>query len=401
MLTTSNDKDLAEQARRLQRPLTGLTSGSLQRARRYHWPGNVRELRSLIERLAMNTDGPLIDIPENQLQHGGPVGSYRLLKKLGEGGMGEVWQAEHQLLARPAAIKLVRSDLLGEEAEERERHMARFEKEARSTALLCSPNTVTLYDYGVTQKGALYYVMELLDGLDLSDLVESYGTVSPGRAIRILSQACLSLHEAHEAGLIHRDLKPANLFLCRMGVQLDFVKVLDFGLIKGDIGRLDRNLTKENFLVGTPGFMAPEYIAGTALDARSDIYSLACVGFYMITGDFLFDGDTTMQIMMKHATKNAPRLSEKARQTIPEPLDELFAACLSRKPEDRPGTALELSQKLDALAADCPWSDEDCRSWWNVHKPPKPAIDPFEIAEGDASTRDLGITRYDEMLPGS
>ena len=209
------------------------------------------------------------------------MGSYQLDEKIGEGGMGEVWKASHLLLARPAAIKLVRSDLTADPAT-----LERFEREVQATAQLRSQHTIAVYDYGVTPDGVFYYVMELLDGFDLEGLIPGNGPLHPSRVIRIMKQACHSLAEAHEHGLIHRDIKPANMFLCRYGREVDFTKVLDFGLVKHSdrSGEQDLMLTKVGSFTGTPTYASPEMAEGQGrVDHRTDIYSLGCVGFWLLT----------------------------------------------------------------------------------------------------------------------
>ena len=230
------------------------------------------------------------------------LGSYRLEEKLGQGGMGEVWRARHRLLARPAAIKLIRPSSVadggvGVSAEA----MRRFEREAQATARLRSPHTVELFDFGSADDGAFYYVMELLDGVDADTLVRRFGPIPFDRAIYLLGQVCHSLSEAESCGLVHRDVKPANIFLCRYGEDYDFVKVLDFGLVKGLDEPVDMEtaLTRANTIHGTPGFMAPEQVlASSNLDGRVDIYALGCVACWLLTGQLVFSGDTPMAILM-------------------------------------------------------------------------------------------------------
>ena len=222
----------------------------------------------------------MLEVDKALLDEGLPLGHYRLLEKLGEGGMGEVWRARHQLLARPCAVKLIRPDRLG--GSRRDAALERFRREARTIARLSSPNTVRLYDFGLSESGSLYFVMELLRGLDLYALVKDFGPLPPERVVSVLRQACRSLAEAHEAGLLHRDVKPHNLFLCRLGLECDVVKVLDFGLVKSVGGEEDAQLTAEGTLTGTPAYMPPERAAGGPGDARSDIYALGCVAWWML-----------------------------------------------------------------------------------------------------------------------
>ena len=227
------------------------------------------------------------------LARGRQLGSYHLESRLGRGGMGEVWRARHQMLARPAAIKLVRPEALGGSRESRDTLLARFKREAQATALMQSPHTIQLYDYGVSDAGTFYYVMELLDGLDLDSFVKRFGPLPAGRVVYLLRQVCQSLAEAHHHGLIHRDVKPANLYMCRYGLELDFIKVLDFGLVKsGCLGdEQDTRLTGGFAAAGTPPFMAPEQVVGNRpVDARTDIYAVGCVAYWLLTGQLVFPG---------------------------------------------------------------------------------------------------------------
>jgi serine/threonine-protein kinase len=298
------------------------------------------------------------------------LGSYKLVKPLGKGGMGEVWQAEHRMLARPAAIKLISADLFRDvEPRIREAARARFEQEARVTAHLHSPHTVGLYDFGVTSDGTFYYVMELLTGLDLHSLVERFGAISPARTVHLLTQACRSLAEAHHAGLVHRDIKPANIYLCRVGLEHDFVKVLDFGLVK----RTDRNpaevgVTAENAILGTPTYMPPEMAEGRPdVDARADIYALGCVGYWLLTGTPVFNtpGRTRMQVLMDHVGARPEPPSQRLGKKLPEQLEALLLQTLEKDPKKRPQSAIELGERLAACQLDGSWTEADARRWWS------------------------------------
>jgi serine/threonine-protein kinase len=293
------------------------------------------------------------------------MGSYVLRRRLGEGGMGEVWLATHQMLARPAAIKLIRPAVLGDPDTARAL-IARFCDEARATSGLASPHTVELYDFGVSEDGAFYYVMELLDGIDLHDLVTTHGPVEPRRAVYVLRQICASLDEAHDAGMVHRDIKPANLFLCRLGKETDFVKVLDFGLVKHIGSDQAGGITRVGGILGTPDFMAPEMITGKAdVDRRADIYALGCVAYWLLTGQPVFTDDTSMGVMIKH-TRDVPRRpSELLGAAIPAELEALIMDCLEKAPADRPPSAAALEARLAAIRFDVPWTQEDARRWWD------------------------------------
>lgn len=316
------------------------------------------------------------------------LGSYRLVKRIGAGGMGEVWRAEHRMLARPAAIKLIRPDALGGSpapagdarnavAPRRSSSSAsptllkRFEREAQATANLTSPHTIQVYDFGVTDDGLFYYVMELLDGLDLRSLVERFGPVPPARALRMLHHASHSLHDAHSSNLVHRDVKPANLFTCRRGLELDVIKVLDFGLVKDtDHQPGETQLTTEGATTGTPAFMAPEMIYGhERVDGRADLYALGCVGYWLLTGQLVFEAVAPMAVLVQHA-KDAPvPPSERATQHVPKDLERIILDCLAKDPDARPESAAELAARLARCADFRGWTDADASAWWQTHMP--------------------------------
>jgi serine/threonine-protein kinase len=279
------------------------------------------------------------------------------------------------MLARPAAIKLIRRSPDGDGfAISSEDARQRFEREAQVIASLRSPHTVELFDFGVAQDGTFYYAMELLEGLDADTLVRRFGPVPPERAVYLLRQVCHSLTEAESYGLVHRDIKPANIFLCRYGVECDFVKVLDFGLVKTlDRGPPDAGpgpaLTRENLLQGTPAFMAPEQIVGGApLTGRADIYAAGCVAYWLLTGQLLFTADTPMGLLMHHARTPATPPSARSTVPIPEALDRLVLACLAKDPAERP-RATELSRHLADVAVPNAWTEERARDWWAKHQP--------------------------------
>ena len=307
------------------------------------------------------------------------MGSYRLVRKLGEGGMGEVWLAEHQMLARPAAVKLIRPAMLGVDAERAEVQLTRFEREAQATASLRSPHTINLYDFGRSEDGAFYYVMEFLDGVTLQQLVERFGPVPPERAAFLLAQACDSLADAHHAGLLHRDVKPANIIVSRFGRRPDHVHVLDFGLVKAFAqGAADKEaakrmaeavqLTHENILAGTPAYASPESaIAPQLVDARSDLYSLGCVAYWLVTGHCPFEGDTPIQTVMLHVNEPVVPPSKRSEMPIPVAFEKLVLSCLEKKPEDRPESAEALRLQFEALAQG--WEPERADTWWAHHAP--------------------------------
>jgi serine/threonine-protein kinase len=242
----------------------------------------------------------------------------------------------------------------------------RFIREAETAASLRSPHTVEIYDFGVTEDETLYFVMELLDGMDLESLVRQYGPLPAGRVIHILCQACESLEEAHVRGLVHRDIKPANLHVGRVALHRDFVKVLDFGLVKPVAAAAGPHslATVAGMAVGTPAYMAPEMAFGEAMDGRADIYALGCVAYYLLTGRLVFEAENTLQMIAKHL--QAPPLppSRRTDQYIPEALDETVLACLQKDPAHRPASAGELARRLKAIEVE-PWREEDATRWWD------------------------------------
>jgi serine/threonine-protein kinase len=301
------------------------------------------------------------------------MGAYRLLEKLGQGGMGEVWRAEHRMLARRAAIKLIRPAALGVgDAGHAREIVKRFEREAQATAALRSPHTIAVYDYGVASDGTFHYVMELLEGYSLQVLVDRFGPVPPERTVHFLGQACHSLAEAHAAGLVHRDVKPANIFVCRLGLDVDFVKVLDFGLVKvqGPQATGAEILTVQGTFAGTPGFMPPEVALGAQrIDGRADVYALGCVAYWLLTGQMVFPGRSAMEMVVDHIRTAPVPPSRRTDQAVPEALDRLVLRCLDKDPASRPSTIGELSMGLQALGIGARWTEDKAREWWRAHPP--------------------------------
>jgi eukaryotic-like serine/threonine-protein kinase len=303
------------------------------------------------------------------------MGSYQLVERLGKGGMGEVWRAKHRLLARPAAIKLIRPEVLGAKDDAtRALLLRRFEREAQATALMRSAHTMELYDFGMADDGTFYYVMELLDGFDLDELVERFGPVPAERAIHLLRQICASLGEAHEAGLIHRDVKPANLYVCRYGREVDFIKVLDFGLVKGGAGlreeHSDRLTAADMSPGGTPAFMSPEQALGDGeVDARSDIYAVGCVAYWLLTATLVFKGTTPMETIVLHVHREPEPPSRRTTQPIPGDLERIVLACLAKDPAARPQGADELATALASMPMADHWTPLRARAWWDDHRP--------------------------------
>ena len=345
-----------------------ISEESLDRMKEYRWPGNLGELRSVLECALATSDGPVLEVGEQLLDGGLRVGSYRLIDRLGSGGMGDVWLAQHQLLRRPAAVKLVRQAATGS-TEDGPALRQRFAREAQATAELQSPHTVQLYDFGVTDTGSFYYVMERLKGMDLQRMVERYGPVSPDRAVFLLKQVCRSLAEAHALGLVHRDIKPANLFVCRLGSEFDFLKVLDFGVVSGDGGETMAPITKAGMLLGTPAFLAPEFISGASFDGRADIYSIGCVAFWLLTGRAPFQAKDVVSLLMHHSGTKASPPSMCTEQSIPADLDAAVLMCLSKDPAQRPQSAERLWEMFDATGLANRWNQGRARDWWELHEP--------------------------------
>jgi eukaryotic-like serine/threonine-protein kinase len=298
------------------------------------------------------------------------LGSYRLGKLLGRGGMGEVYLATHRMLARPAAIKLIRPEVLAAgDGNTAQLAVTRFKREAEAAAKLRSPHTVELYDFGVTEDRTLYFVMELLDGMDLETMVQQYGPLPPARVIHVLRQICESLEEAHASGMIHRDIKPANIHLGRLGLEYDFAKVLDFGLVKSFSGGNGEHTlaTAAGLTPGTPAYMAPEMGDEDKTDGRADLYSLGCVAYYLLTGRLVFEAATALQMYAKHLQDLPAPPSTRSPVPLPPGLDQLILACLAKKPESRPRTAVELARSLAAIEVE-PWTQEQAIQWWEEHR---------------------------------
>ncbi len=319
------------------------------------------------------------------------LGSYRLISRLGVGGMGEVWRAEHRLLARPAAIKLIKADVLEEAAGHagaRDELLQRFEREARAAAALESPHSIVVYDYGIGDDETFYYVMELLDGVDLWTLVRRFGPLSPPRVIHLLSQACEALEEAHRAGMVHRDIKPANIFVCRRGTVFDFVKVLDFGLVSlhSDPVSGSQKLTQRGFVVGTPAFMAPEQTEAQSLDARADIYALGCVAYWLLTGHQVFEEEDISALMRAHLAKEPAKPSELLGRDLPPDLEYLVMRCLSKDADERPRSCAVLLRQLLRCKVEPAWSRKDAERWWRMHLP-KTASQRVRAGKGAAVTK--------------
>jgi eukaryotic-like serine/threonine-protein kinase len=281
------------------------------------------------------------------------LGRYTLEAKIGEGGMGVVYRANHVLLRRPTAIKLVQHERHGREA------LDRFEREVQHTSQLTHPNTVAVFDYGRSPDGVFYYAMEYLDGVDLEKLVRTFGPQSPGRVVRILEQVCGALQEAHDRGLVHRDIKPANIILCERGAVPDVAKVVDFGLAK----EIAADGDTAHVILGTPAFLAPEAItAPSTIGPAADLYALGAVGYFLLTGRRMFEGTTSLDICLKHVTTTPTPLRELAPQT-PTALADVLMQCIAKDPAARPASALALARLLRA-ADPHDWDRDAARRWW-------------------------------------
>ena len=289
----------------------------------------------------------------------GQLGQYALEEKIGEGGMGSVYRGRHAMLRRPTAVKLL------EPAKTTEMSIARFEREVQLTSQLNHPNTITIYDYGRTPEGVFYYAMEYLDGYSLDGLVERFGPQGDGRVINILLQVCGSLIEAHTSGLIHRDIKPANIMITRRGGICDFVKLLDFGLVKALDATKTSSLTTTDSLTGTPLYMSPESIEDPErADARSDLYSLAAAAYYLLTGRPVFEAANVLEVIRHHLDTPPVPPSERAGRPVAKDFERLILSCLAKSPDERPPSAAALADSLSRCVPLEPWTAADADGWW-------------------------------------
>ena len=288
------------------------------------------------------------------------LGQYRLETRLGAGAMGVVYKGHHAMLRRPTAIKMLQADNLNEAA------IGRFEREVQITSKLNHPNSIAIYDFGRTPEGVFYYAMEFLDGIDLQSLVSNYGPQSEGRVIHILKQVCGSLYEAHSMGLVHRDIKPANIMLNRRGGESDVVKVLDFGLVKA----LDERDSSQNAGVsGTPLYMSPESIqTPDAVDGRSDLYALGAVGYFLLTGQTVFQARTLSELCQQHITAVPELPSQRLGRPISSGLEDALMSCLEKNRAKRPQTARALSKMLEAIELTDSWTSDEAEAWWGRHE---------------------------------
>jgi eukaryotic-like serine/threonine-protein kinase len=305
-----------------------------------------------------------------QVRNAEKLGQYTLETKIGEGGMGIVYRASHAMLRRPTAIKLLPPERAGEH------NLARFEREVQLTSLLTHPNTIAIYDYGRTPEGTFYYAMEYLEGIDLEELVRRHGPQPASRVLRIMSQVAGALAEAHGIGLIHRDIKPANIFLCERGGVPDVAKVLDFGLVKQLSPGADAKMSAANVLAGTPLYLAPEAIlTPQGVDARTDLYSLGCVGYFLLTGRPVFEGRTLLEICGQHLHETP--VPPSVRQAgVPAKLERAILDCLEKDRARRPQDARDLAARLAACDDVDAWSEAEARHFWDERSSDTELLDP-------------------------
>lgn len=357
--------------------------------------------RGVVEALLWSTAGVAVSTVASKVIYGLQkrakealqLGQYTLEEKIGQGGMGEIYRARHAMLRRPTAVKL----LLGDS---NELQLRRFEKEVQLTARLTHPNTISIYDYGRTPDGVFYYAMELLEGLTLEELVQRHGPLSPSRAIFLLLQVCGALHEAHQVGLIHRDVKPANIFLCRRGELADFVKVLDFGLVRDVKSNEQTTQSNVNLVVGTPLYMSPEAILEPdRVDAATDVYGLGCVAYFLLTGAPPFRGKTVLEVCAHHLHSVAPPPSERA--AVPADLERVIVACLEKSKEARPASARALARALEGCEAAGSWGSAEAEAWWAsapLSARAAPADSPFTLGSGEQTRRTVAIADLEKRL---
>ncbi|MEI8018060.1 MAG: serine/threonine protein kinase [Schlesneria sp.] len=328
------------------------------------------------------------------------LGQYTLEKKLGAGGMGTVYMARHAMLRRPTAVKLLDLDKMSPKS------ATRFEREVQLTSTLTHPNTVAIFDYGRTPEGIFYYAMEYLEGMNLEDLVQQFGPVGEARTVYILEQICGSLSEAHTTGLVHRDIKPANIFLTCRGGLYDFVKVLDFGLVKELDEDNGANLTNPNAMTGTPLYMPPEAVIQTEkIDARADIYAIGAVGYFLLTGTSVFPLGPVMEVCMRHVSETPESLSSRLGKPISPDLESLILRCLSKPRASRPADAQALLRELATCQISGTWTSTDAHEWWKVYKKSLP-LPPNEsnpaattVSKSQSAAADLTVIIPNERPP--
>ena len=319
------------------------------------------------------------------------LGQYRLIRPLGGGGMGRVYLAEHMLLRRPCAIKMLKPGRGDPEG------IARFEREVRLTAKLTHWNTIEIYDYGHTEDGVFYYAMEYLPGMSLDHIVERHGAMNPARAVHILRQVCQALREAHAIGLLHRDLKPGNIIVCERGKIYDVAKLLDFGLVKPIGDELKEvKLTQAGYLAGTPAYMSPEQALGRdSLDARSDVYSLGAAFYEVLTGQLPFHSATPMAMLTGHVQQPVKPLREVA-PSVPADVEAVIMKCMEKDPDARYQDMDAMEAALLECACANQWTQAYAAAWWQRLAPKEPDVlenmtsastEPFEEVSAASTHR--------------
>jgi serine/threonine-protein kinase len=291
------------------------------------------------------------------------MGQYRLRRKLGQGGMGEVYLAEHRMLKRPCALKRIHSRYINSPEQ-----LSRFELEVQATSQLRHPNTIEIYDYGVAEDGTFYYVMEYLPGISLEELVGRFGPLPAERAVHLLRQVCGALREAHELGLVHRDIKPSNIIVFRAGSPHDQIKLVDFGLVHllAEVDKPEKKITRDGLIVGTPEYMSPEQASGGVLDGRSDLFSLGSVAYYLLTGREAFHRENAMKTLLA-VVSDTPKPISELNPLVPDDLVHTLTTCLAKNPDDRYPTATSLENALAACSCAQAWSEERSNAWWSSH----------------------------------
>jgi hypothetical protein len=291
------------------------------------------------------------------------LGQYTLESKLGEGGMGVVYRAQHGMMRRPTAVKLLKPEQTAETT------VKRFEREVQLTARLTHPHTITIFDYGRTPDGVFYYAMELLEGASLERVVATAGPLPAARVVHVLVHVAGALTEAHDIGLIHRDIKPANIMLCRQGGMWDFPKVVDFGLVKDLERGAAAGLTRADVVAGTPLYLAPEAInAPEAVSGQSDLYSLAAVGYFALTATHVFEGRTLVEVCSHHLHSKPEPPSSRLGRPVPPDLEAVILECLEKDPSRRPAGAYELQRRLEGCADFGAWTSDEARAWWEENR---------------------------------
>lgn len=323
--------------------------------------GGIGNRMPLLDRIEEDLSRKLMTSASSETRRDQVVGNYKLVEKLGEGSMGAVFKARHSMLKRPAAVKLMHRERLSPQT------IKRFEQEVQLTCQLCHPNTISIYDYGMTADGTFYYVMEYIDGITLKDLVMTYGALPEGRVISLLLQVCGSLAEAHGHGIIHRDIKPENIILSDRVNRPDTATLLDFGLVQHENSSSD--LAQPQGITGTPMYMAPEVIdTPDAVDVRCDLYAVGAVGYYLVTGQTVFTGNSVVDVCLQQLASAPVRPSKRAGREIDADLEELLLSCLAKNRDERPETANELIARLENCRAFNTWKTDDAQQWWDEHE---------------------------------